>query len=377
MNTEEDRPPTEPTPTDAKEAVAPGQPAALSPQDLIALNEELAGMARAGLPLDQGLAALAREMGRGRLQRVTEELAADLHAGHTLPDALARQGERVPPFYAGLVAAGIRTGRITDVLATLTIYARTLADLRSLVLGALLYPAVLLVLAFTLFALLCGYLLPQFVEIFNDLKLKLPALTEWVIAVGMHPLEYVVLPVVVVIGIVLAISWLLRRTPGGRRHWARFVYALPIAGTLVRSARLAAFTDLLGILVDNGVPLPEAFRLAGAAASDPVTASAAEQVEADLRQGQPLGDVLRKRKLVPELISWMAGLGERRGTLGATLHQVAAIYRRQVETRAALLRTVLPPLVIIVTAGIIVGLFVLALMLPFFSLLEGLSGAKK
>src|SRR5205814_5250782 len=91
----------------------------MNPDDLIALNEEIAGMARAGLPLDQGLAALAREMGRGRLQQVTAALAKDLRAGQTLPQALERQAGRVPPFYAGLVAAGVRTGRICGVLATL------------------------------------------------------------------------------------------------------------------------------------------------------------------------------------------------------------------------------------------------------------------
>src|SRR5207302_9426861 len=121
--------------------------------DLVTLNEEVAGMARAGLPLDQGLAALAREMGRGRLQHVTAQLAKDLQAGHPLPEALERQGGRVPPFYAGLVAAGIRTGRVSEVLATLTVYTRALADLRAAVLGALVYPAVILGVALILFGL--------------------------------------------------------------------------------------------------------------------------------------------------------------------------------------------------------------------------------
>src|SRR5208282_5756706 len=84
------------------------------------LNEEIAGMARAGLPLDQGLAALAREMGGGRLRQVTAELADDLRRGKTLPEALERQGDRVPPYYSSLVMAGVRTGRIGDVLTTLT-----------------------------------------------------------------------------------------------------------------------------------------------------------------------------------------------------------------------------------------------------------------
>src|SRR5438105_1265231 len=97
----------------------------LSAEDLITLNEEIAGMARAGLPLDQGLTALAREMGRGRLRQVTQQLANDLRAGFTLPQALERQQGRVPPFYAALLSAGIRSGRIGAVLSTLTLYARS------------------------------------------------------------------------------------------------------------------------------------------------------------------------------------------------------------------------------------------------------------
>src|SRR5438552_3280841 len=106
---------------------------AMTADDLIALNEQIAGMARAGLPLDQGLASLAREMDRGRLRRVTESIAEDLRAGQTLPDALSRRQGELPPFYAGLVTAGVRSGRLPDVLATLTTYARTIATTRATV----------------------------------------------------------------------------------------------------------------------------------------------------------------------------------------------------------------------------------------------------
>ena len=86
-----------------------------------------------------------------------------------------------------------------------------------------------------------------------------------------------------------------------------------------------------------------------------------------------MGPALRRHLLVPELIAWMTGVGERRGELGKTLHHVAALYRQQVERRAALLRTVLPPFLIVVTAGVVVGLFVFALILPMVRLMEGLS----
>src|SRR4051812_6396186 len=113
----------------------------MTADELIALNEQIAGMARAGLPLDQGLAGLAREMGRGRLRRVTAAIAADLAAGTPLADAVARRRGDMPPYYAHLVTAGVRTGRLPDVLATLTGYARTVAATRSIVVESLFYPA--------------------------------------------------------------------------------------------------------------------------------------------------------------------------------------------------------------------------------------------
>jgi general secretion pathway protein F len=330
-------------------------------------------MARAGLPLDQGLAALAREMGGGRLRQATEEIAADLRAGHTLPQALERQSGRVPSFYAALVAAGVRSGRVGEVLATLTVYARTIAELRATIVGALCYPAIVVILSFGLFAFVACFILPQYEQILTEFGLKAPLATELVLALARRPVEFLLVPPAIVLGILLLLYVSLRLSPGGRLLWARFVYALPLIGTLVRAARLAAFADLLGILIDNGLPLPEAYQLAGASSSDPLVASATPAVEAALREGQPLGSALRERHLLPELVVWMIGLGEQRGTLGPALHQAAEVYRRQVEMRAALLRTVLPPFVIILTAGVIVILFVLTVMLPMFTVLEGLS----
>jgi type II secretory pathway component PulF len=345
----------------------------MTADDLITLNEEIAGMARAGLPLDQGLAALAREMGKGRLQKVTAKIAVDLHAGFTLPEALDRQGKRVPRYYASLVAAGIRSGSISEVLATLTRYARSLADLRTTVIGAIFYPCVVLFFAFVLFGFFCYLVLPQYDATFQSMNVGLPAITWAALFISRHPIEFLVAPFAAIVVYAIVLKVVLRFSARARRAWARFTYVIPIIGTLIRSTRLAAFAELLGILVDHEVPLPEAIQLAGEASSDPILAAAAEHIEKDLSQGLPLGEALRSRGRVPELIAWITGLGERQGNLGDALHQVAEVYRRQVELRAAILRNVLPPFVIILTGGVLVGLFVLTIMLPMYRVLEGLS----
>jgi len=345
----------------------------MTADDLTALNDQIAALARAGLPLDQGLDALARDMGCGRLRAVTAALATDLRAGHPLPEALARQEGRVPAYYANLVTAGVRTGRLPDVLATLTAYARSVAATRTIVSEALFYPAVVMVLGVALFATLTVFVLPQFDQIFRDFGLQLPAITEFVLVLGRHPLELVVLPAAVLILGPLAARAVLRRSERGRRVWARAVYLVPLVGSLIRTARLAAFTELLGLLVEYGVPLPAAVRLAGGASSDPDMAAQAEVVEGRLTEGTGLAEAFRGRGLVPDWVAWLAAAGERRGGLGPALRETAAVYRRQVDARAAVLRSVLPPFVVVVTAGTLTVFFVVAVMAPLLKLLEGLS----
>ncbi len=346
----------------------------LSVDDFILLNEEIAGMARAGLPLDQGLATMAKEMGHGRLKLLMGQVAADMSNGLTLPQAIERQSGRVPAYYPRLLAAGLRTGRVGEVIGTLSTYARTVSDLRTMIISAAVYPIVVTVLALTLFGFLSMFLVPMFESIFRDFRLPLPGLTIFVMEIHHHNiLIFVVLPAAI-IGSFVLLRFVARSQPAWWRLWTSFWYNVPITGELLRSARLAAFADLLGILVDNSVPLPEAFLLAGQASSDPLTSLGCKQVHDGLSQGTPLGVVLRNQAQMPDLVVWMIGLGEKRGTLGATLHQVAEMYRRKVEMRIGLLRGLLPSFLVLVTVGTVLVLHVFAMFLPLISLIECLSG---
>src|ERR1019366_861434 len=146
--------------------------------------EEIAAMARAGLPLDQGLSALASEMGRGKLRQVTQQLADDLRAGFSLPDALKRQEGRVPPYYAALLAAGIRSGKLGDVLGTLTFYARSIADFRDIIASSLVYPILISIIGFSLMMFVGYFILPGYAVVFRDMKLQLPLVTRILLFIG-------------------------------------------------------------------------------------------------------------------------------------------------------------------------------------------------
>ncbi|MBX7105003.1 MAG: type II secretion system F family protein [Gemmataceae bacterium] len=345
----------------------------MTPDDLATLNEQIAGMARAGLPLDQGLASLARDMNRGKLRRVTKGLSSDLESGATLPEALDRWEKELPPYYAGLARAGLRTGRLPEVLHTMTTYSRKIAEVRSTILEAFAYPAVILFVAVVLFSALSLVGIPEFGQIFSEFRMPLPAITVYVLWMGQHPIQSFLLPAVIGVAVLLIGRWILLSFEGGRRFWADIVYNIPLIGTLIRSARLAAFTDLLACMVQYSVPMHEAFPLAGDAAGDPFIAEQARTVGQRLQSGESLGKALAGHGLLPEWVAWMATAGERRGSLAETLHEVAEVYRRHVDVRAGLLRNFLPSLLIVGTAVVLAGVFMMALVVPLVTLIEGLT----
>jgi type II secretory pathway component PulF len=346
----------------------------LSAEDLAALNDEIAAMARAGLPLDQGLKNLAKEMGSGQLRHVTAAIGADLASGKTLPEAMAASKGHLPPFYSALVAAGVRSGRLSDVLATVTAYARTMGELRATVIASLIYPAIILLMGFGIIGLWVWWVGPQFRMIFTSMKLNLPGITKAFFYIVDHSAFFIFLP----LGLLFAgiVGWRIYslRSESGRVAWAKLIYGIPLVGTLIRSARLEAFSDLFGILVDHHVPLPEAFSLAADASSDPLIRNSSERIVERLVSGKSLASSLNEQYLVPDFLAWMVGMGERSGRLGETLHQVAGFYRKQAESRAALLRNVLPAFAVIIIAVVLVTFIVAALIAPMVSLIQGLSG---
>ncbi|MBU6294270.1 MAG: type II secretion system F family protein [Planctomycetes bacterium] len=345
----------------------------MNPETLASLSDEMAALARAGLPLDRGLAALSRELGGDSVGRACGELARLLSEGQPPDTAITKALKGVPPHVAALVRAGITSGKLAESLSRLGEHTRLRSRLTALVIDALFYPCIVLVFGLAIFAFLGIFVIPKFMTIFADFGMRTPWLTRVFFALNEHAVVfYLVIPASLVLALT-GVRFLMRATEKGRLAWTRATGMIPIWGMMQRQVNLSLLYDLLGLLVTAEVPLPQALRLAGEASPDPVLRGAAAGAAADLEAGKPLEPSLRDHQLGTAWAAWIAGVGASQGKLASQLELLRDTSMRLAEWRARWLRAILPPVLLVLVAGGGIGMFIFSLFLPMFTLMEGLS----
>lgn len=304
-----------------------GQP--LSLEQLIALCEEIAALSRAGVPLDQGLKELGREL-PGRLGRVAQEMGGQLSGGMPLDQVVARAGGKFPPGYDALMQAGIRSGNLPGILQGMMHLARKTGDIRRQIVIAAVNPLLVVVMTYLLFLFWLSKLAPVYLAMAEDWDVQVgPAAaivgalqaTQW--------LWWRLVPLVVMVGLVL--SW--RQAARGTGEWSVLdLFSLGIVrriGLMRRAGQSAALCEQLAILLEHGLPLGESLRLISQTLTNAplaqATARFAEQVER--------GERVRAPRPFPPLLACILidGIGGR--DLIATLRQMAASYQDEVRRR--------------------------------------------
>lgn len=332
--------------------------------DLIALNDELAALVRAGVPLEPTLADMGHDF-PGRLGRATAELSGRIEQGASLPDALAAMPNAFPPGYRAAVAAGLRAGHLPAVFEDLAGAARRQAELRRTIADAALYPLFLVLLAYGLFLLLIVVGLPRFTELFEE---HVPSLVRRLIGLGNSAAVWGVLPPVVLL-LASLLAW--RRSS---RWQASFLDRLPVIGPMLQDFRWASFCDNLALLVGHDVPLPEALTLAADGALAGNRAANVRSLAAQLRAGGRIAAAeIAACPGVPHLVLWLFTIDQPRQSLVAALERTAAVFRRRSLRRSDWLRYYLPILLTLALGGAAALLLGLTLFVPFIDLLEHLT----
>lgn len=357
------------TPTDVAEARARFDALTAtrwSASEVAMFTRQWATLVQSGMPLDQALGAVAEQADSARVARLVSALRAHVEAGESLPTALAQFPRTFSPLYRGLVGAGADSGRLGDVLARLADYLESRLALRQKFTVALIYPALVTIVALGVVAVLLVYVVPQVVAVYQQSRQTLPLLTRALIAASEFFRTtgwlWVVLAIAAPAGFGFAY-----RTRAFRERFDAWLLRVPGLGRLASSLDSARFASTLAILTASGTPLLRALDAAAGVVRLAPLVRAARDAAILVREGMPLARALKEQRRFPPVLVHLVANGEQTGRLAPMLERAAAELERDAETRLAWLAGLLQP-ALIVLMGAIVLVLVLAVMLPIVSM---------
>jgi general secretion pathway protein F len=333
----------------------------LSQKETGILTRELATLLEAGLTLDRSLQILVELTAEPHLVRVLSDLQQRVRGGATFSAALEQQGGQFPRLYVNMVRAGEASGALDQVLARLADYLERTAELRETITSALVYPAILLVVAGLSVIMLLVFVVPQFSALFNDMGAALPLPTRIVVGAGDLFRNYWWAMLCVVALLAVGIEQQLKR-PEVRARFDRRLLATPLFGDLVWKLETARFCHTLATLLKNGLPLLTALNLAKEVVSNRKLAGLMDEAAEDLKHGKGLAEPLSRRQVLPQLAMQMIRVGEESGAMDSMLAKVAEIYDRETRSSVRSLLTLLEPVLIIGLGIMVAGIIISILM---------------
>ena len=348
----------------------------ISTKKLTQFTRQLSTLQDAGLPILRSIRILEQQQKPGLLKNVLKQTCEDVEGGATLSEALARHPKVFDRLYTNMVAAGEAGGVLDVILQRLADFLEKAQKLRGKVIGAMIYPAVVITIASGITLAIVIFLVPKFRDIFKDFGVKqLPATTEFLISVsnwliGGSPPGWLV--ILLSPAIVFFSYRLIRMAYMGRLILDTIWIKIPIAGAIVSKSGIARWTRTLGTLIAAGVPILEAIKITRDTTGNEVYASMLNKVHDSIREGDTFSNPLRASKCVDAIVVNMVDVGEETGELDKMLYKVADNYDEEVDTLVESLISLLEP-VLVVVLGTIIGFIVVSLYMPMISLIQSMS----
>lgn len=341
------------------------------PSGLLALfTRQLATLIDAGLPLLRSLNVLREQQKSGALKNSLGDVTAMVEGGSSFSESLGKFPKIFTKLYVNMIKAGEAGGVLEVVLNRLAEFAEKSEKLKKKVKSAMVYPAFVITVAITVLTFLVTFIVPKFAEMFYDLELELPWMTQFLIAISDLFKKQWYIPVAFVISFVVTIK-IMRRTNQGKYIIDKILLRLPLVGMLVSKISIARFTRTLGTLITSGVPILQSLVIVKDTAGNEVIARAVEKVHDSIREGESIVEPLRVCKVFPPMVISMFEVGEETGALAEMLIKIADNYDEDVDTAVEGLTSLLEPFLIVFLA-VVVGFIVIAMFMPLISLLQQL-----
>ena len=350
-------------------------------KQLTLFTRQMSTLQDAGLPLLRSLQILEDQQKPSKLKNVLEDVCEAVSSGSSLSEAFNQHPKVFKRLYVKMVAAGEVGGVLDVVMRRLSEFMEKAQRLKRRIIGAMIYPSVVILIAVAIVTGIMYFVIPKFQEIFADFDIELPALTKWLISssqwvAGQQDGQKVpgVLWIIMSPFLIFFFFKLVRMTKFGRAVTDVIRLKIPVIGGLIRKTAIARFTRTLGTLVAAGVPILEAITITRDTSGNYVFEKALNKVHDSIREGETFAKPLRESKVCDAIVVNMIDVGEETGDLDSMLMKVADNYDEEVDVAVASLLSLLEPFMVVILGGI-VGTIVLALFLPLVSMIESVSSS--
>lgn len=337
--------------------------------EFLLFNQQLASITKAGIPLERGLRELAADAATPSMRKLLNEVASELEGGASIEDVFAKREHSVPQLYREILKAGVKTGRLSEMLAILNRHLEIANQTRRIVFEALTYPIVVLLLAGGILTFMFTVMVPQFEGIYAGLGARVPAITSMLFTISRNIVPFWTIVGVAVLTLVL-FSLILRTPPAGRRFKERLKMRVPLLGRIYHLSLLSQLSDGMATLVAAGCDMPSCLRMGGGTTGSEIIRTSCDLVASQVEGGANLLSITGSG-YIPRLFLYSIELGGQRNELEDSLHNLGEMYKNQAMLSQGRLKAVLLPLMLVLV-GFIVGSGIIALFMPMIQVLDSI-----
>lgn len=343
-------------------------------KDLVTFTRLLTTMIDAGLPIVQCLEILGGQTENKVFAGILRDIKSQVEQGSTFSDALRRHPKVFDELYVNLVQAGEAGGILDTILARLAQYNEKAMKLKRQVIGALVYPSIVVLVFMGVSVILLGFVIPSFKTIFKDLGSsdELPALTQGVIFASEVFVGNLLFFIAGALAIVAWFWWSYPK-PKFRRVYHHVMLRMPVLGSTLRKIAVARFTRTMGTLLASGVPILDAMEIVAKVSGNMVIEEGLMYTRTKISEGKTMVEPLSETKIFPPMVTQMIGVGEQTGALDSMLNKIADFYEEEVDVAVAAMTSLIEP-VMMVGLGGTVGVVLIAMYLPIFSMAGKIKG---
>ncbi len=342
----------------------------IKPRDYSVFARQFVSILSAGVPILQALDLLIDQTECKQLRTGIQGTKVLVEKGERLADAMRNQGKIFPPILINMVEAGESSGSLEIALDRMAIHFEKDAKIKSLVKKAMIYPVAVGIVALAVIILMLVVVIPSFMKMFEDMDMKMPAITMAVVAVSNFMVKQWYFIMLGLLLMILVFS-LFRNSYKGKMFFATLSLKIPIFGKFAIKSACARFTRTLSTLLAAGIPLMEAMDITARTMDNLVIKKIFHEAKEEVARGVPLSVPLMSSGIFPPMVYHMIKIGEETGNLEAMLIKIADYYDEEVEISSQTLTAAMEPLIIIVLA-VVVGALVMAIMQPMFAMYDQL-----